>query len=163
HFRASSFARSGGASAAITGTSRVPSRWVVPQATYRYPAAWMPDNARSSENREYGSVMQAVWDRYGAPRGLAGTTAAGARPAGGGRGGGGGGGGGGGAGRTSVQDRQPGGRPRQPGASAEPTGGFIVRWMGHGSSFRDSIIPVGSRWYRPRHQTARIKGPIRVG
>ena len=43
----------------------------------------MPVRARSSGNREYGSVMQAIWNRVGLPVGLARSSATG--PAAGGR------------------------------------------------------------------------------
>src|SRR5581483_6994972 len=63
---ASSFALSGGASAASTGVFFLsPSLWVVPQATNAYPAALMPSSARLRGNREYGSVMHAIWNLVG--------------------------------------------------------------------------------------------------
>src|SRR5688500_17818039 len=65
HFLARSFAFSGGASRAMTGTLLPSSLCVVPHATKLYPAALMPSSARLSVNREYGSVMHAIWNLVG--------------------------------------------------------------------------------------------------
>ena len=47
----------------------LPSSWcVVPQATYSIPGRLDAVSARSSGNREYGSVMQAIWNCVGFPR-----------------------------------------------------------------------------------------------
>src|SRR5688572_10798596 len=76
-----------GASEARMGTFLPSSRWLVPQATKRYPTLRRPVSARCNGKGEYGSVMQAIWNCVGrrgifgsSPRGPAMTVSAASKP-----------------------------------------------------------------------------------